>query len=644
MSAAVIAGLLGVLAPAGVAAAAPEGRIQQIESTPGQVTFLLSAAGLAEGQQVDPESLVVTIGGQEVPATATLSSEAVSADDAPARRAMLVLDTSGSMGEGTRMASAKSAAQAYLAAVPDDVEVGLITFADEATRAVPPTRDRQAVASAIEGLTPSGATALYDATALAVKSLGDEGSRSIVLLSDGKDEGSATSAAKAAKAVAGSGASLDAVSLGAGSQEEQLAALAKAGDGSLVTATDAEALGEAFVAAARSMSSQLAVTVEVPADATAGTKELAATVDVDGQPVTDKTIAEVQPAAADPAAFGPRAVETDTMWSNPAFMALGIGAVFLALLVIGGLVVNTVDPSRRSDGRIRRRLSGSGAIAEPTRTSTVPRTALGDGATVRNAVAMADKVIHGERSDALENRLQTAGVPLRSSEWVVLHALIAVLTGLAFALLSGVSLGMTLFGLLLGAAGPWLFLSIKASRRQQKFYEQLPDTMQMLAGSLAAGYSLPQGLDAVARDAGGPMGQEIQRALTESRLGVEIEESLQAVATRMQSKDFGWVVMAIAMNRQVGGNLADVLRTVAATLRERERLRRQVKALSAEGKLSAWVLGLLPFGLIGYMAMVNPEYIGLLFSSVIGWMFILGGTVAMAIGLFWMSKLVRIEV
>ena len=116
---------------------------------------------------------------------------------------------------------------------------------------------------------------------------------------------------------------------------------------------------------------------------------------------------------------------------------------------------------------------------------------------------------------------------------------------------------------------------------------QLPDTLQLLAGSLAAGYSLPQAVDTVVRESDGPMAVELNRALVEARLGVPIEDALETVARRMNSVDFAWVVMAIRIQREVGGNLAEVLTNVAATMRERERLRRQVEVLSAEGRLSA---------------------------------------------------------
>jgi len=149
-------------------------------------------------------------------------------------------------------------------------------------------------------------------------------------------------------------------------------------------------------------------------------------------------------------------------------------------------------------------------------------------------------------------------------------------------------------------------------------------------------YTRPRAaLDNVAKEHSGPLGEELNRALLESRLGLPIEETLEAVAQRMQSRDFHWVVMAIRINRQVGGNLGEVLTNVGKTLRERERLRRQVKTLSAEGKLSAWILGLLPILLIGYMVLVRPEYITPLFVQPIGWVILGAGLVAVPSSVFY---------
>ena len=120
---------------------------------------------------------------------------------------------------------------------------------------------------------------------------------------------------------------------------------------------------------------------------------------------------------------------------------------------------------------------------------------------------------------------------------------------------------------------------------------------------------MPQAVDTVVREGNEPMAGELRRALVEQRLGVNIEDALDGVAQRMGSEDFGWVVMAIRIQREVGGNLAEILHTVSETLREREFLRRQVKTLSAEGRLSAWILGALPVGMFLYMLVANRDYV-----------------------------------
>ena len=129
----------------------------------------------------------------------------------------------------------------------------------------------------------------------------------------------------------------------------------------------------------------------------------------------------------------------------------------------------------------------------------------------------------------------------------------------------------------------------------------------MLAGSLQAGYSLPQALDTVVREGQPPMSVEFNRALVESRLGMPVEDALEGIGRRLSSQDFSWVVMAVRIQRDVGGNLAELLMTVADTLRERERLRRQVKVLSAEGRLSGWILGGLPIVFFAYLALTEPH-------------------------------------
>ena len=203
---------------------------------------------------------------------------------------------------------------------------------------------------------------------------------------------------------------------------------------------------------------------------------------------------------------------------------------------------------------------------------------------------------------------------------------------------------MGIIFLALGAIGPWFYLGFRRTRRLKKFNAALPDTLQLMSGSLAAGLSLTQSVDTIVREGSEPVASEFKRVLVETRLGVPLEISLEGVAERFESKDFEWVVMAINIQRQVGGNLAELLDTVAATMREREYLRRQVASLSAEGRLSAWVLSVLPPGFLLYLLLAQRDYVMPLFTDVRGLVMLGGATAWLLIGIFWMSKLVKVEV
>ena len=306
-----------------------------------------------------------------------------------------------------------------------------------------------------------------------------------------------------------------------------------------------------------------------------------------------------------------------------------------------------IDSLREVDtpqNRLMRRLSfyslsGRGARREKT------VTVLGTSAVARNAVEFAGRVI--ERRDVeskLMRRLDTAGVPVRPAEWVVIHTAITFGSGLLLLLLTGGSLTGLLFGLLLGGLGPVGYLVVMESRRKAAFTTQLPETLQLMAGSLAAGYSMPQAIDTVVREGQQPIADELNRTLVETRLGVPLEDALEGVATRMHNQDFAWAVMAIKIQREVGGNLAEVLRTVAETLREREYLRRQVRALSAEGRFSALILAALPPLFALYLLFVRPDYLALLYTDPLGIAMVLVGLMLLGFGVVWMRKIVNIEV
>jgi tight adherence protein B len=246
-------------------------------------------------------------------------------------------------------------------------------------------------------------------------------------------------------------------------------------------------------------------------------------------------------------------------------------------------------------------------------------------------------------SDSLDAQLEAAGVSLRSGEFVVVSAVAAVVGGILGAAL----LRNFILALVIAAAGavlPTMLLRMALNRRADKLREQLPDVLTIMASSLRAGHSFLQSLDTVAKEITQPAAAEFQRVVAEIRLGRPAEDALEALADRVGSPDFKWAVLAVNIQREVGGNLAEILDNVADTLRERAMLRRQVQVLTAEGRLSAWVLALLPFGIALYMTAVNPDYIGLLVTTTIGIVMLVTGFVLLVLGVIWMRKIVNIDV
>jgi len=243
----------------------------------------------------------------------------------------------------------------------------------------------------------------------------------------------------------------------------------------------------------------------------------------------------------------------------------------------------------------------------------------------------------------IETALEQANIPLRPGE--------AIAGALVVSILSAIFLGLvmqSLIGALIGAVAALMVASAAvnfvARRERTRFVAQLPDTLNLISTSLRAGYSLLQALEAVATEAGDPTAREFGRALNETRLGRSPVDALKDVAVRMDSVDFDWAVLAISIQREVGGNLAEVLQTAAETMLHRNRLRREMQALTAEGRISAIVLGAMPFVLFGFLYSSNREYLQPLFESTPGLIAIGGAVFLLIAGVYWLNKIVKIDV
>jgi tight adherence protein B len=199
-------------------------------------------------------------------------------------------------------------------------------------------------------------------------------------------------------------------------------------------------------------------------------------------------------------------------------------------------------------------------------------------------------------------------------------------------------------GLAIATFVPLLVLSSAVTRRQAAIQSQLADTLMVIASSMRAGHSFMQSLDSASKEIDQPAAGEFGRVLQEIRLGRETDDALEALVERAGSRDLEWAVTAIKIQRKIGGNLAEVLETVANTVRERDTLRRQMRVLSAEGRISVAVLTVLPILIASYLMIVNPDYLQTLSTTTAGIFISVAAGVLMIIGYVWMRTLVKLDV
>jgi Flp pilus assembly protein TadB len=319
-------------------------------------------------------------------------------------------------------------------------------------------------------------------------------------------------------------------------------------------------------------------------------------------------------------------------------LAGGLGAIFAALFIL----VVTVSGSLARSGRDRDLVGRIGRYGP--RSGTGPAKDESAKRTENVALDVTKRLMSSETQQRLAGRLELAAVARKPAEWVLFGSCLAVVVAAAVSLLTGNVVIGVLVGALVGWLGMRMLLSFLIRRRRAAFAEQLPDVLQLLASSLRSGFSLLQALDAVVRETGPPAGPEFTRALAEGRLGAELETCLETIADRMASDDLRWTVLAIRIQRGIGGNLAEVLTTTVNTIRERGYLRRQVKALSSDGRLSAYILVALPVVIGVILFLAKPSYMRPLYTTHIGLLLLAGAVVLQVVGALLMRQMIKIEI
>lgn len=552
----------------------------------------------------------------------------------------LVIDISGSMRQGSKLLAAKEAAKQFVAQKLENDQIAVVAFNQVATVVSGFTGDRDALAKAIDGLAATGETSLFDGVRTAATLFGDRTDlqANIVVLSDGADTTSQNTVEAAEGAVLSAKASLFAIGLvGGESDSGSLRRLASASGGTYTETTDPQSLKSLYQTVQRDIQNQFEITYTSTATGSVSVSLASGGRIAVAGPVKAGSVAEgaaVSPEVIRRSRFAKPLAGSGSLAAIAVLVFLGA-----ALVVAGGIAI-----SRRGVPGLASRLQpygpeGGAAFEVRAGSGDVE---LAQTALVRRAVeATARLAKRGKTLDTLELKLDAADLPVRPAEALFFYVVGVTSVVLVVGLLSG--LFPALLALIVFALVPVATLNLLGRRRQAKFASQLPDVLRLLASSLRAGFSLLQAADATAEQIDDPMGKELRRVLVEARLGRPLEGALEDSAKRVHVPDFDWVVMAIGIQREVGGNLAELLSTVADTMVARERLRQEVKTLTAEGRISAIVLAALPV-LIGIAVYVlNPGYLDPLLHRTGGQIAILVATLTGIAGFIWMRKIVDVQ-
>jgi tight adherence protein B len=607
----------------------------------GKVTMVVEFRNIAEA--IDLSQVGVTVNGEPVEGATVerIANEAVPVG------VVLLIDSSGSM-EGAAIEAAKAAAKGFVDSKRPEDFIAVVTFASQVTVVSNFSNRSDDLKQRIDGIVAEGDTALYDGVIKAAELYGssDQIQRNLIILSDGANDlaSSTTTLQNALDAIASAKVRTFGVALeSAEFNPADVQAMAQAGNGLFLSTPDPTQLDGLYGQIRRELGNTVVVRfnspVFAPGDAefgvTYGALTATAAATVPGFVTT--TTAGPAPTTTFPRPPGSIVVnELPLPASTLRWLAVGgITATIglFAFILLGALANNEED-------KFAKRLSAYGRRGQgEEKRSILQRIPL----LGRFTAAAEEEVRRRGLLGAVNSTLEQGNIPLSAGE--------AIAAGFGLAGVVGFIVGLVTLNPLAGVIAAAVMVLIVfgiinfvGGREKKKFEKQLPDTLTLTSTSLRAGYSLLQAVEAVAQEAPSPTAREFQRAIAEARLGRPVTEALNGITHRTQSKDFEWAVLAIEIQREVGGNLAEVLQTVADTMLARNRLKGEIRALTAEGRISAYVLGSLPFALGSFLWVSNRTYLEPLFQETVGRIAIGMGITLMLAGWLWLRKIVNIEV
>jgi tight adherence protein B len=543
---------------------------------------------------------------------------------------VLVIDASASM-RGAPIRRAMEAARSFAAHRAAHQRLGVVTFNERANVLVPLTTDPSLIAAALSGTPPlRRGTLINDAVAGAVDLLARSGTEagSVVVLSDGADTGSRATAPEAAARARGHHVRVFGVGLRSRSFDPALLrGLAAATGGTTAVASSSRALRGLFDALGERLANQFIVSYD---SVERGGSIVNVEADVDGgAPEARGRYLAPLPV---PISRARQRHGTSPFWASGA-AATGVTVLWSLLLALAAGLLARRSPGAALRARLERFGSSRANAAHPPAAAATPI---------------------GTLASIVERRLGTAGWWLRFAEDVDIARLRRSAAEIAVLAVSG-GLASAVLALLLGApalaalalllpVGVAILVRFRAGRQRRAFEDQLPDNLQVLGSALRAGHSFTGALGAVVDGAPEPMRRELARAQSDEQLGVPIDEALLRIGRRMRTEDMDQLAVVAALQQESGGNTAEVLDRVVEALRERHALRRLVRTLTAQGRMSQLVVTALPIAIGAFIAVTNPGYLNPLFETGLGRVMTGGAVLMIGLGGLAMRRIVNIRI
>ena len=543
--------------------------------------------------------------------------------------AVLLIDASNSM-KGVPLQGAMAAARAFLAERKPDMPVSVIVFGPDDSVLASFSTDEATLAAAVAETPPTAeGTHIYDAlveTSQSVQAQGLERA-TIVLLSDGTDVGSDASRAEALAAL--DAAHVRVISVGLKSPQydpQALRAVSQRSSGRYVEAAKPAELAAIFSEIGTDLASEYEVTYRslLPPNVPATVK-----VAVAGLPAA--TAAYTTPALDFTARGTFEQSWVDDVITSPWLMVFVIVAVFA---LIAFALLTAVDVRNRS---LRRRMAQY--VTVPTEEESRLRRA-------EVAAMLADtaqKTVGGQRWwQRFEIDVELGGFrfsALAIAGWTIVGGILASLVAAI--------LLQSLWGLLVGLAAPLVtryVVSHRVSKKRQDFSEQLPDNLDVLAGAMRTGHSTMGALSVMVDSADEPSKSEFRRVLQDEQLGVPLDDALMVMARRMESQDAEQIALVMRLQREAGGNTAEVLDRVAEVIRGRMELRRLVDVLTAQARISRWILTGLPIFVLVSLTFTGGDFLDPMINSLVGRIALVFAAVMVMIGSFWIKRLAKLDV